>query len=142
MVKLKKPIKLIELFAGYGSQAMALRNIGAKFEHHLISEWETNVTKSYRQVHYPDIPENTDYSKRFNFEQLVERLTKLGISTDGKNPMTEDKIRRKGETWCRDTFNDFVITKNVGSISNIKGSDLMINDTARPVVGLPGVALK
>jgi DNA (cytosine-5)-methyltransferase 1 len=31
--KIDKPIRLIELFAGVGSQAMALRNIGAEFEH-------------------------------------------------------------------------------------------------------------
>ena len=29
-----KPIRLIELFAGYGSQAMALKRAGAKFEHY------------------------------------------------------------------------------------------------------------
>lgn len=33
-VQITKPIRLIELFAGYGSQAMALRDIGAKFEHY------------------------------------------------------------------------------------------------------------
>ena len=31
-ISITKPIRLIELFAGYGSQAMALRDIGAKFE--------------------------------------------------------------------------------------------------------------
>ena len=38
--KIDKPIRLIELFDGIGSQAMALRNIGANFEHHLLVEWE------------------------------------------------------------------------------------------------------
>jgi hypothetical protein len=32
-ISITKPIRLIELFAGYGSQAMALKRIGAKFEH-------------------------------------------------------------------------------------------------------------
>lgn len=36
-ISITKPIRLIELFAGYGSQAMALRDIGAKFEHWKIS---------------------------------------------------------------------------------------------------------
>lgn len=31
---INKPIRLIELFAGIGSQAMALRDIGADFEHY------------------------------------------------------------------------------------------------------------
>ena len=34
--KITKPIRLIELFAGYGSQALALKYLGIKFEH-----WKT-----------------------------------------------------------------------------------------------------
>ena len=43
--KINKPIRLIELFGGIGSQAMALRNIGANFEHHLLVEWEDGDCK-------------------------------------------------------------------------------------------------
>lgn len=35
-----KPIRLIELFAGIGSQAKALKNIGADFEHYRICEFD------------------------------------------------------------------------------------------------------
>ena len=38
--KIKKPIRLIELFAGVGSQAMALRDIGADFEHYRVVEFD------------------------------------------------------------------------------------------------------
>lgn len=38
--KIDKLIRLIELFAGVGSQAMALRNIGAEFEHHKAVEFD------------------------------------------------------------------------------------------------------
>lgn len=31
--KIDKPIRLIETFAGIGSQAKALKNLGVKFEH-------------------------------------------------------------------------------------------------------------
>ena len=34
--KTDNPVRLIELFAGVGSQAMALRNLGVPFEHYLI----------------------------------------------------------------------------------------------------------
>lgn len=37
--KTDNPVRLIELFAGVGSQAMALRNLGVPFEHYLMSEW-------------------------------------------------------------------------------------------------------
>lgn len=39
--KTDNPVRLIELFAGVGSQAMALRNLGVPFEHYLMSEWES-----------------------------------------------------------------------------------------------------
>ena len=37
--KIKKPIRLIEMFAGYGSQALALKYLGVNFEHWKIAEW-------------------------------------------------------------------------------------------------------
>ena len=49
--KIDKPIRLIELFGGVGSQAMALRNIGADFEHYLLVEWDAAPVKSYNAIH-------------------------------------------------------------------------------------------
>lgn len=46
-----KPIRLIELFAGIGSQAKALKNIGADFEHYRICEYDKYAVKSYNAVH-------------------------------------------------------------------------------------------
>ena len=51
MVKIDKPIKLIETFAGYGSQAMALRNIGADFEHYRAYEIDKAAIDSYNAIH-------------------------------------------------------------------------------------------
>ena len=42
--KITKPIRLIELFAGIGAQAKALKRLGADFEHYKISEWEVHAT--------------------------------------------------------------------------------------------------
>lgn len=50
-VTIKKPIRLIELFAGYGSQAMALKRIGAKFEHYRVVEFDKYAIASYNAVH-------------------------------------------------------------------------------------------
>ena len=49
--KIDKPIRLIELFAGVGSQAMALRNIGADFEHHRVVEFDKYAMASYNAIH-------------------------------------------------------------------------------------------
>ena len=55
-VKITKPIRLIELFAGYGSQAMALKRIGAKFEHYRVVEFDKYAITSYNAVHGTDFP--------------------------------------------------------------------------------------
>lgn len=46
-----KPIRLIELFGGIGSQAMALRNIGADFEHYRLVEFDKCPVASYNAIH-------------------------------------------------------------------------------------------
>ena len=46
-----RKIKVIELFAGVGSQAMALRNIGIDYEVIGISEIDKFASKSYEAIH-------------------------------------------------------------------------------------------
>ena len=52
-------IRLIEVFAGYGSQATALRNLGADFEHHRAYEIDKYAMASYNAIHGTDF-EPTD----------------------------------------------------------------------------------
>lgn len=52
--KITKRIRLIELFAGVGSQAMALRDLGADFEHHRVVEFDKFAIKSYNAIHGTD----------------------------------------------------------------------------------------
>ncbi len=49
--KITKPIRLIELFAGVGTQAMALRDLGADFVHHRVVEMDPFAIKSYNAIH-------------------------------------------------------------------------------------------
>ena len=53
-VKVDKPIRLIELFGGIGSQAMALRDIGADFEHYRLVEFDKYAVASYNSIHGTD----------------------------------------------------------------------------------------
>lgn len=53
-ISITKPIRLIELFAGYGSQAMALKKIDAKFEHYRVVEFDKYAIASYNAVHGTD----------------------------------------------------------------------------------------
>lgn len=49
-LKVKKPIRLIELFAGIGAQAKALENLGIGFEHYRICEFDKYAVASYNAV--------------------------------------------------------------------------------------------
>ena len=55
-IRITNPIRLIELFAGYGSQAMALKRIGAKFEHYRVVEFDKYAIASYNAVHGTNFP--------------------------------------------------------------------------------------
>lgn len=55
-IQIDKPIRLIELFAGYGSQAMALDEMGAEYEHYKVVEFDKYAIASYNAVH------NTNFS--------------------------------------------------------------------------------
>ena len=120
-------VRLIELFAGVGSQAMALRNLKVPYESYKICEWWTSSFASYKQIHCPD--DLTDYSKELSKEQIQDALYKLGISLDGKTPISENQIKRKSEKWLRDTYNNIKATRNLVNISQIHGADLNIVDT-------------
>lgn len=49
--KIKKPVRLIELFAGIGSQAMALRDLGVDFESYKVVEFDKYAINSYNAIH-------------------------------------------------------------------------------------------
>lgn len=49
--KIDKPIRIIEAFGGYGSQSMALRNIGADFERWKLIEFDPHAVASYNAIH-------------------------------------------------------------------------------------------
>lgn len=46
-----KPIRLIELFGGIGSQAMALKRLGVNFEHYRLVEFDKYPVASYNAIH-------------------------------------------------------------------------------------------
>lgn len=122
-----KPLRLVELFAGIGAQAMALRDLGTDYETQCISEWNIFSNRSYRAIHCPG--ELKDRSEGMGFDEVVAALCDIGISTDGKSPLSEGQIKRRGEEDCRRIYSEFRATRNIGSIINRKGADLGITDT-------------
>lgn len=125
--KIDKPIRLIECFAGYGSQALALEYLGAKFEHHRIAEWAVKSIQAYKDMHFPN--DNTNYSENLSFEEIIEYLYAKGISANYNEPMTKEQIKRMGEPKARKVYNNIQATHNLVSVCNVKGEDLAITDT-------------
>ena len=124
--KITKPVRLIETFSGVGTFSMALRDLQISYETWKTSDWDVNAVRSFKAIHFPN--DNTDYSEGMSKEDLVQALYKLSISADGKSPLAENKIKRKGEAWLRETYNAFKATHNLGSIMNVHAEDLEIKD--------------
>ena len=124
--KLTKPIKLIECFAGYGSQALALKYLGVDFTHHRICEWAIKSIQAYKNIHFTN--DNTDYSQLCTKEQLIDYLFKKGISANYNEPMTYEQIKRLSESQLRTIYNNIITTKNLVNITQVKAKDLDITN--------------
>lgn len=124
--KIDKPIRLIELFAGYGSQHFALDYLGANFESWKICEWAIKSIQAYKDAHFST--DNTDYSKELTRDQVEEYLFNKGISSNYNDPMTLEQIKRLGEGKARVIYNNIIATHNLVSVVNCKAADLEIVD--------------
>ena len=49
--KIKNKVRLIELFAGVGSQAMAMKRLNVPFEHYRVVEFDKYPVMSYNAIH-------------------------------------------------------------------------------------------
>ena len=125
-LQITKPIRLIELFAGYGSQSLALKYLGVPFEHHKICEWAIPSIQAYKDLHATD--DNTDYSKELTTEEVFEYLAKQGVSSNYNEPMTYDQIKRLGDERARTIYNNIKATNNLVSVCNAHGKDFEITD--------------
>ena len=123
--KFNKPIALIELFGGYGSQALALKYLGANFKHHKLCEWNYKSFQAYKDIHIVD---DTDYSKDLTTEDIKQYLFDKGISSNWNEPMTKDQVFRLNEKQARTIYNNIKATHNLVNIQQVKGEDLEITE--------------
>lgn len=122
-----KPIRLIELFAGYGSQALSLKYLGIDFEHWRICEWAIKSIDAYKHIHFPN--DNVDYSMGMDKSEIVDYLYDLGISSNWNEPMKLSQIQRKNEKELREIFNNISATKNLVNIQHARAKDFNISKT-------------
>ena len=109
-LKIDKPIRLIELFAGIGAQAKALENLGVDFEHYRICEFDKYAVKSYNAIHGTAF-EPSDITKLKGMDLGIEDTDKycyimtysfpcqdLSNAGNGKG-MTKGSGTRSGLLW-------------------------------------------
>lgn len=124
--KLNKPIRLIELFGGYGSQHFSLSYLGLKFEQWKLCEWAVKSIQAYKDAHFDN--DHTDYSKDLTREQIEDWLFNKGISSNYNDPMEKDQIKRLGEVKIRQIYNNIKATHNLVNIQQVHSADLEIVD--------------
>lgn len=126
--QITKPIRLIQLFGGYGSQYFALKYLGANVEHWKLCEWAVKSIQAYKDAHcYND---NTDYSKELSKDNIINYLYSKGISQSYNEPMNIQQIKRLNENQLRNIYNNIISTKNLVNIQQVKGNNLEIINKA------------
>ena len=151
--KITKPIRLIETFSGYGSQALALKYLGVPFEHWKTCEWAVKSIQAlalkylgvpfehwktcewavksiqaYKDIHFPNDFHPYGFQDEKN-EDLVDNLYNLGISNNYNEPMTKQQIQRLSREQLETITENIYITNNLVNIQQVKGKDLEIVDT-------------
>jgi len=124
--KITKPIRLIELFSGYGSQALALKYLGRPFEHWKICEWAVKSIQTYKDIH---MPYQSGILLGYNRKREIEQLHKWGISSNYNEPMKLEQIKRLKDNQIYTITENILLTHNLVNIQQVKGKDLEIVDT-------------
>ena len=126
--KIQKPIRLIEMFAGYGSQALALKYLGVEFEHWKICEWAIKSIQAYKDIHFPNEYHPYGFMEESK-DELAQHLYDMGISSNYNEPMTLEQIKRLSLENLATICENIYVTNNLVNIQKVKGTDLEIVDT-------------
>ena len=100
LFKIKTPIRLIELFAGVGSQAMALRDLGADFEHYRVVEFDKYAIKSYNAIHGTEFP-TMDITKIHGSDLGIEDVEKFTYLMTYSFPCQDLSVAGKGKGMAK-----------------------------------------
>lgn len=116
-----KPVRLIEFFAGIGSQYKALKQLTNNVESYKICEWAYNSIVAYNAIHIKD---RKDYSNGLNKDDLLKYLNG-NISIDYNTPAD---LTKKSEEWLRNCYNHCKATHNLMNIMNVHAQDLEVRE--------------
>lgn len=114
-----KNLRVFEAFAGYGSQRMALRNLGIPFEVVGISEIEGEVIRSYAAIHTDFLEKRKDLDKyvQLNKEQLLSYLHRLNVPLDYKTFI--NRATKMNDEQLKEMYLANQLAHNYGDITKI-----------------------
>lgn len=142
--KINKPLRLIELFAGYGSQALAFKKLGIPFEHHFVCEFDKYAIKSYNSVHNTNfkttdirnihasdlnIKDTDKYCYFMTYSFPCTDISIAGKMESVKNGLKKGEQTRSGLLWeverlleeCQQDLPQVLFMENVPGVSKLEG---------------------
>lgn len=147
--KIAKPVRLIELFAGIGSQAKALKLLGVDFEHWKVCEFDDYAMKSYNAVHNTNFKtsdiqnlnaDDLEIKDRDKYEYIMTySYPCTDISIAGKKEgMERNSGTRSSLLWeverllkeCGDNKPQILLMENVRECHNGKNAPLFFEWTS------------
>jgi len=116
-------LRVKEAFSGIGAQKQALEKIN--IEHEIINtiEWDINAIYAYDIMHHRD---NTP--SELTKGEILERLSKVTLSPDGKRPFSDHGLRRLNEEKLQKLYAAINRNKNLCDITQVKG-DMIPDNT-------------
>ena len=128
----KNPLRVIELFGGYGSQTLALKYLGVKYQHWKLCEWAVPSIIAYASLHRNELEWYGDnFCGDLSKEQIAKLLFEMGVSIDYNKPATLEQLKRMNEDKLRLVFNSIHWSNNLVDISRVKGQELNIQETEK-----------
>lgn len=119
-------LRLIETFSGIGAQAQALENIGADFSVEATADWDINAIYAYDIIHNGE--QDLSLYRHHNKDSLIEILSQLGLSGDGKKPLTDKALAAMSTKQLKHILAAINRTNNLVDITKIHANDLPDSD--------------
>ena len=117
-------LRVFEAFAGYGSQRMALRNIGIEFEVVGISEIDGDVIQSYAAIH-SDFLEKRKHIDNYvpeDKDEMISYLEEINVPLNYKT--FENRARKLRLAKLKDMYLANKLINNYGDIQRIDPTTL------------------
>lgn len=113
-------MNIVEAFSGIGAQSKALSNINVEYNVLATIEWEMGAIFAYDIIH--NGPQDLSPYDGMSKEVLIEKLSKLSLSSDGKDPIKISSLNRYPLEALKRITASVERTNNLVSIMDVKGS--------------------